>query len=27
VVEIMVRDKHVPAVVTRLPFVPHRYRR
>ncbi len=27
VVEIIVRDKHVPAVVTRLPFVPHRYRR
>jgi aminomethyltransferase len=27
VVDIMVRDKHVPAVVTRLPFVPHRYRR
>jgi aminomethyltransferase len=27
VVDIIVRDKHVPAVVTRLPFVPHRYRR
>ena len=27
VVDIMVRDKTVPAVVTRLPFVPHRYRR
>jgi aminomethyltransferase len=27
VVDVMVRDKHVPAVVTRLPFVPHRYRR
>jgi aminomethyltransferase len=27
VVDIIVRDKHVPAVVTRLPFVSHRYRR
>jgi len=27
VVDVMVRDKPVPAVVTRLPFVPHRYRR
>jgi aminomethyltransferase len=27
VVDVVVRGKPVPTVVTRLPFVPHRYRR